>query len=130
MSSPVQRDLDQLCDALAVFEQRRDEAQTAMDNAKNLIMEQLRQAGVKSSTTRSGRKVTIVEGTRTSWKQDVLADILGPNLWEEVTKRVLDPDRLESVVEREKIQPATLQDALVETTVKAYPKITAPRKKG
>lgn len=130
MSSPVQRDLDQLCDALAAFEKRREDAQVAIDNAKNLIMEQLRQAGVKSSTTRAGRKVTIVEGIRTSWKPEVLADILGPNLWEEVTKRVLDPDRLESVVEREQIQPATLQDALVETKVKAYPKITPPKVKG
>lgn len=128
VSSTPRVDLDQICDVIAALEGQRDQAIEAIDNAKARLMEQLRAQGVRSSTTQTGRKITIVEGVRTSYDSDILQDILGPNLWEEVTKRVLDPNRLESVVERENISPGALKDAVKETPVKAYPRITPPKK--
>lgn len=108
---------------------QRDRADEAIAHAQEQIMKQLREQSSTSATTKAGRKVTIVEPVRTGWNQEVLATTLGPDLWEEVTKRVLDPDRLEAVVEREKIPTATLAEALVETKTKAYVKITGPKKK-
>lgn len=122
-------DLDLLCTSIELMKIQRDKADAAIAHAQEQIMNQLREQGSTSATTRHGRKVTIVEPVRTGWNPDVLASTLGPDLWEEVTKRVLDPDRLEAVVEREKIPPAMLSEALVETKTKAYVKITQPKKK-
>lgn len=129
MSSTPKVDLDQLCDAIeAAKKQVARIEEDVIVKSQQRIMDQLREQGSTSATTKSGRKVTVVEGVRTSWDSDILQDVLGPNLWEEVTKRVLDPNRLESVVERENIDPKTLKDAVTETKVKPYVKITPPKK--
>jgi hypothetical protein len=122
-------DLDLLCTSIELLKAQRDKAEEAIAHAQEQIMNQLREQSTTSATTKAGRKVTIVEPVRTGWNPDVLASILSPDLWEEVTKRVIDQDRLEAVVDREKIPTATLAEALVETKTKAYVKITQPKKK-
>lgn len=128
MTDPV--DLDQLCNALESIKAMRDKAETGIKNIQGQLTDQLNALGSKTVTTRSGRKITLVESTSTSWDEKVIRDIIGPQLWEEVTRQVLDPAKLEAVVEREKIPPSSLKDAVVETPRASYIRVTAPKKKG
>lgn len=102
----------------------------AIANVKGQLLGQMAELGVKSTTTKKGRKVTVVEPVRSSWKEDVLKDILGP-LWPEVivVKEVLVESKLEAVCDREAIDIESLADAVVETQTKPYLKITKPRGK-
>jgi hypothetical protein len=126
--SSIKFDLDQLCDALEEFERQKMAAETAIQNAKQAIQSQMNEQGVSSTTTKVGRKLTIVAPKRTSWDEDVLKDILGV-LWAEVivVKEVLDPAKLEVVVDREDIPPKSLEPAVVEHEVRPYLKITKPK---
>lgn len=123
-------DYDQLCDHLEGFEAMRDQAEQAIAHVKQGIMDRLVTQGAKSTTTAKGRKITLVEPVRSSWDEAVLKDILGP-LWAEVVvvKEILDTNKLDHVVDREKIAPATLQEAVTEKEVKPYIKITNPKVK-
>lgn len=126
--STVKLDLDRLCDALEEFERQKHAAETAIQNARQTIQDQMNEQGVKSTTTKVGRKLTIVEPRRTSWDEDVLRDLLGP-LWAEVVvvRESLDPAKLEVVVDREQIPPKDLEPAIVEHEVRPYLKVTPPR---
>lgn len=120
-------DLDQLANAIETFKLQRDQAEKAIDTANKMVMDQLKALNVTSTTTRGGRKITLVEPVRTSWDPEVLRSILGPQLWERVTRQVLDPDKLEAVVEEEKIPTETLSEALIEMATKPYPRIGKPK---
>jgi len=122
-------DIDALIDTMLTFKRQRDRAELAFKRAQTLIMETMDKSKAKSIVTQGGRKVTLVEGKQTSWNEDVLRQILGPK-WDEVTKQVLDPGKLEMVVERDKIPEESLQDALIETPKAGYLRVTEPKVRG
>lgn len=124
----VPTELDVLCDFLEHFEREKLKAETGISNLKAKIQGLMRDQGLQSTTTKAGRKLTIVEPVKTTWNENVLKDILGP-LWPEVVvvKESLDPAKLEVVVDRERIPPKDLEEAVVEHEVRAYLKITKPK---
>lgn len=127
MSDP---DYDEMCDNLEIFEDMAARAASAIGHIKQGILDRLIAQGSKSTTTAKGRKITLVEPVKSSWDESVLKDILGP-LWSEVVvvKEILDTNKLDHVVDRERIRTETLQEAVIEKEVKPYIKITAPKVK-
>jgi hypothetical protein len=91
------------------------------------LVEQLGALGVSSTVTESGRRVTVVRSTSTSWDVEVLKDILAPRgLWEQarIVQEVVDDKAIERLVDRGDVRLEEIEPALSVKERKPYPKVS------
>jgi hypothetical protein len=119
--------LDDIATALDITLERIATLQEVADGFKNELVRRLTEQGVSSTTTTSGRKITVVRGQTTAWDTEVLKDILTPlGLWEQarIVTEVVDERALERLLDQGQLQQEALQPAMTVKERRPYPKIT------
>lgn len=127
MSEPS---LDDLIEQRQLLSLREKAAKDQREEVDQLILAKLAEAGVAQAVTKSGHKVTRVEGQRRTWKINVLRDILAPRgLWAQVRilREELDKDQLTLLLDAGQVSEEELAPALEVADLKPYPKITTSR---
>lgn len=119
--------LDGLCVKVALIKQAKAKQEQILAELNDEILDRLNTLGVHSLTTEEGRKITAVRSSSKEWDMTILKDILVPmGLWEAVTflKEELDREKLETLLDRERVNEADLLPALTVKERKPYPKIS------
>lgn len=92
-----------------------EEAKKIKAQADALLKEAYAKAGVTFEVV-DGVKISLIEGTRTSYDSEALAGLVSAPVYKMVTKPVIDSEMFEAAVKTGKIKPEVAQAVTSETS--------------
>jgi hypothetical protein len=116
---------------LVALRQAKVEAEAASNRVEELqaaLIEEMKATGDPTVHTQLGGEAitgTLVEATRIKVDEAKLAKTLGADLWNKVTKKVLDKEKLEQQIAAGKVNPTDVAAVSEELPNKPYVKVTA-----
>jgi hypothetical protein len=116
-------EIDDLVETLVAWKHAKADAEEMIAETQAKLMAVMEAQGKSKVTTQRG-KATVVRPTRLHIDEERLHSHLDEDVWDRITRRVVDKDKLESAVSLDLVDAELVADCTDERPTKPYIKVT------